>query len=120
MNPHRKAARIPPVVNELHSSVAEAFCLTRGGPLYRLQLRLDAAKDERTQVVRRALAATLLTWLPLLLLSAAQGLVFGKHLQVPFIKDFAVKVRFLIALPLLIVSVPCRVVIRCSSGRMQP
>ncbi len=73
MNPHRKAARIPPVVNELHSSVAEAFCLTRGGPLYRLQLRLDAAKDERTQVVRRALAATLLTWLPLLPLTLGNG-----------------------------------------------
>ena len=46
----------------------------------------------------------LVTWLPLLLLSAAQGLVFGKHLQVPFVKDFAVHVRFLVALPLLIVS----------------
>ena len=104
MNRYPKAARIPPAANELHSSVAEAFSLTRGGPLYRLQLRLGAAKEERTQVARRALVAILVTWLPLLLLSAAQGLVFGKHLQVPFIKDFAVYVRFLVALPLLIVS----------------
>jgi hypothetical protein len=104
MNRYSKAARTPPAVNELHSPVAEAFSLTRGGPLYRLQLRLGAAREERFQVVQRALIATLVTWLPLLLLSAAQGLVFGKHPQVPFLKDFAVHVRFLIALPMLIVS----------------
>jgi hypothetical protein len=46
----------------------------------------------------------LLTWLPLLLLSAAQGLAYGKHLEIPFVKDFAVNVRFLIALPLLILA----------------
>jgi hypothetical protein len=96
--------RILPVVNELHSSVADAFSLTRGGPLYRFQLRLGAAKEERIQVVRRALVATLITWLPLLLLSAVQGLAFGKHLQIPFVQDLAVNVRFLIALPLLIIS----------------
>jgi hypothetical protein len=55
-------------------------------------------------VARRALAATALTWLPLLLLSAVQGLALGKNLQVPFLLDFAANVRFLIALPLLIVS----------------
>jgi hypothetical protein len=32
-----------PVVPERHSSVAYNFSLTRGGPLYRLQLRLGMA-----------------------------------------------------------------------------
>jgi hypothetical protein len=55
-------------------------------------------------VKRRALLAVLVTWLPLLILSAAQGLAFGEHIPIPFVKDFAVNVRFLIALPLLILS----------------
>jgi len=55
-------------------------------------------------VVRRAIAVALLTWLPLLLLSAVQGLASGEHLSIPFVKDFAVNVRFLIALPLLLIS----------------
>jgi len=55
-------------------------------------------------VMRRALGAVLVAWLPLFLLSAAQGLAFGKHIPIPFILDFAVNVRFLIALPLLILS----------------
>jgi hypothetical protein len=93
-----------PVVPERHSSVADNFSLTRGGPLYRLQLRLGEAEEEGVRVMRRALVATLLTWLPLLLLSAAQGLAFGKHIPIPFVEDFAVNVRFLIALPLLILS----------------
>jgi hypothetical protein len=94
----------PPVVDELHSSVADNFSLTRGGPLYRLQLRLGAAEEERIRVMQRALGIVLVTWLPLLLLSAAQGLAFGKHIAIPFGQDFAVNVRFLIALPLLILS----------------
>jgi hypothetical protein len=93
-----------PVAKELHSKVAAYFSLTRGGPFYRLQHRLGAAREERTQVARRALVATAFTWLPLLVLSAGQGLAFGKHLKIPFVQDFAVNVRFLIALPLLIIS----------------
>jgi hypothetical protein len=87
---------------ELHSSVVDSFSLTRGGPLFRIQLRLGAAEEERT--VMRAMLTALLTWLPLLLLSAAQGSAYGKHLEIPFVKDFAVNVRFLIALPLLILA----------------
>ena len=93
---------ISSIASKLHSSVADNFSLTRGGPVYRLQLRLGAGEEERTVV--RALLATLLTWLPLLLLSTAQGLAYGKHLQIPFVQDFAVNARFLIALPLLILS----------------
>jgi hypothetical protein len=89
---------------ELHSVAAEEFSLVRGGPFYRLLVRRGAANEEAIHVVRRALAATAFTWLPLLVLSVVQGLAYGKHLQIPFIEDFAVNVRFLIALPLLIIS----------------
>ncbi len=92
----------PSVWGELHSEAAENFSLTRGGPFYRLQIRLGGAEQERTRVARRALAAALLTWLPLLVLSMAQGLAYGQHVRIPFLYDLAANVRFLVALPLLI------------------
>jgi hypothetical protein len=91
-------------MNEIHSSVAENFSLTRGGPLYWLQVRFGRAKNERTRVIRRTLFAIAGTWVPLLVLSLIQGLAYGKSVQVPFLRDFAVNARFLIALPILILS----------------
>jgi hypothetical protein len=43
-------------------------------------------------------------WLPLLILSIIQGSAYGKQLQIPFLRDFAVNVRFLVALPILILA----------------
>ena len=43
-------------------------------------------------------------WLPLLILSLAQGLAYDRGLQIPFVRDFAVNVRFLISLPILIMA----------------
>lgn len=45
-----------------------------------------------------------LTWLPLLVLSVGQGLAFGDLVQVPFLLDPSVHMRFLIALPLLVLA----------------
>jgi hypothetical protein len=87
-----------------HSSVAENFSLTGGGPLHRLQVRLGRARPERERVVRRAFLATLVTWLPLLILSLLQGLAYGAQVTIPLLRDFAVNVRFLVALPILILA----------------
>ena len=62
---------------EVRSSVVENFSITAGGPLHRLLTRLDHIGNERQQVVRRALIAALITWLPLLLLSIIQGSAWG-------------------------------------------
>jgi len=83
---------------------AENFSLTHGGPIYRLQARLGAADEHKVLVVRRACVIALVTWLPLLLLSAAQGLALDGHVRIPFLEDFAANVRFLIALPILVTS----------------
>ncbi len=91
-------------MSEIHSSVAENFSLTRGGPFYRLQVRFGYAHEERARVVRRALFAIVVTWLPLLVLSLVQGLAYGKEVRIPFLRDFAVNVRFLLALPILILA----------------
>ena len=95
---------ILPAEKELHSYRAESFSLMRGGPVYRLQCRMGAGREEGICVARRTVLVVALTWLPLLFLSAVQGLALGKDVPIPFLQDFAVNVRLLIALPLLIVS----------------
>ena len=87
-----------------NSSLAESFSLTQGGPLHGLQVRLRWSRPERERVVLRAVMATLLTWLPLLTFSLIQGLAYGQHVTIPFLRDFAVNVRLLIALPILILA----------------
>jgi hypothetical protein len=91
-------------MSEIRSPLAESFSLTRGGLFHRLKVRFGTAKTEHTRVRRSTLIATLITWLPLLVLSIFQGLAFGKHVQIPFLRDFAANVRFLVALPILILA----------------
>src|SRR5271169_2100367 len=93
-----------PVMSEIKSSVAEDFSITRGGPLHRLLVRLGHAGDERRRVVRRALLAILILWLPMLVLSLVQGQAYGTHVTIPFARDLAVNIRFLIAAPILILA----------------
>jgi hypothetical protein len=91
-------------MNDLRSSLAENFSLTRGGPSYRFQLLLGQVHEDRARVLRRTLLAVVISWLPLLVLSIIQGLAYGTQLQIPFLRDFAVNVRFLVALPILILA----------------
>ena len=93
------------VMAQAQSSVAENFSLTRGGPMHWVLVRLGHAGDGRRLVVRRALAVILITWLPLLLLSLLQGLAWRRQIiDIPFLRDFAVNVRLLIAVPILIMA----------------
>jgi len=89
---------------QVMSSIAEGFSITRGGPLHWLLVRLGHAGDERRRVIRRALFVVLITWLPLLLLSLSQGVAWGPHIKIPFLRDLAVNVRFLITVPILILA----------------
>ena len=89
---------------ETKSSLAENFSITSGGPLRWLLVRLDYAGEERPLVVRRALLAVVITWLPLFVFSAVDGWAFGHRVRITFVRDFAVNVRFLIALPILILA----------------
>jgi hypothetical protein len=86
------------------SSIAEGFSITRGGPLHWLLVRLGQAGDGRRLVLRRALAAVLITWLPLLILSVVGGVAWGRQIKIPFLRDLAINVRLLIAVPILILS----------------
>ena len=91
-------------MTQVRSSIAENFSITKGGPLHWLLVLLGHAGDGRRLVLRRALAAVLIAWFPLLLLSLIQGLAWGRKIEIPFLRDLAVNVRFLVAVPILIVA----------------
>ena len=80
------------------------FSLVLGGPLFQLFMRTRLTTDTLNLVKRRVIIISLFTWLPLLMLSVLAGEALGGAIKVPFIYDVDVHVRFLVALPLLLVA----------------
>src|SRR5579862_9224197 len=78
------------------------FLLMEGGPLYRIEKRIGLIKSRELEVKRRAFLSILVTWVPLLILSALQGRLLGDSATMSFLKDIGVHTRFLLAVPLLI------------------
>jgi hypothetical protein len=95
-----------PGTNAMEPLVKEPddFSLILGGPLYQLWRRSHLAGDSPHLLRRRVIAMTVLAWLPLLLLSVAEGHAWGESVELPFIYDLEVNVRLLLALPLLILA----------------
>jgi hypothetical protein len=83
---------------------SDDFSLVLGGPLFQLFIRARLTTDALGLVKRRLIFFSLITWLPLLLLSVLSGEALGGAIKVPFIYDVDVHVRFLVALPLLLVA----------------
>ena len=86
------------------SSEPPDFSLILGGPLFQLLRRAHLCGDVAELVSRRVIALALITWLPLLVLSIAEGHAWGDSVKVPFLLDVDVHARFLLALPLFIVA----------------
>jgi hypothetical protein len=80
------------------------FSLVLGGPLYQLWRRLFLAGPALELLARRMVGIPLVAWLPLLVLTTFQGLAVGHAVAVPFIYDFAVHARFLVAVPILLLA----------------
>jgi len=80
------------------------FSLVLGGPLYQLFRRAHLSGDTLELLQRRILVIALLAWLPLLVLSVVQGQAWGRGVAMPFLYDVDAHVRFLIALPLLVLA----------------
>ena len=83
---------------------AQDFSLVLGGPLYQLWRRTSLAGDALQLLHRRLAVIVLLAWVPLLLLSLAEGNAWGARVRLPFLHDVEIHVRLLFALPLLIVA----------------
>lgn len=81
----------------------EGFSLVIGGPLYQLMRRAHMSDAQLHGVVRRMVVISLVAWLPLLLLSLAEGRAFG-GVKLPFLQDIEAYARFLGALPLLVLA----------------
>lgn len=86
------------------SKPSDDFSLVLGGPLLQLFIRARLSTDTLGLLKRRLIFFSLFTWLPLLLLSVLAGEALGGTVKVPFIYDVDVHVRFLLALPLLLVA----------------
>ena len=80
------------------------FSIVLGGPLYQLLRRAHVSGDALELLHRRLLMIVALAWVPLLILTIIAGDALGTTVAVPFLKDFETHVRFLVALPLLIVA----------------
>ena len=80
------------------------FSLVLGGPLYQLFRSAHLSGTGLELLRRRIIVISLFAWLPLLLLAALNGQLLGGDVAVPFLQDAEVHVRFLIAMPLLIVA----------------
>ena len=80
------------------------FSLVLGGPLYQLWRRTRLSGDTLELLRRRVVVLALLAWVPLLLLSVAEGHALGGNVKLPFLHDIEMHVRLLLALPLLIVA----------------
>jgi len=82
----------------------QEFSLVLGGPLFQVLRRSHLAGDTLELLGQRILVISLLAWLPLFLLSALNGQLLGGSAAVPFLLDVEVHIRFLVALPLLILA----------------
>jgi hypothetical protein len=80
------------------------FSLVLGGPLYQLLRRARLSGDALDLLRRRIVFLSLLAWLPLALLAAFEGRLLPGTAAVPFLLDVEVHVRYLLAVPLMVVA----------------
>jgi hypothetical protein len=80
------------------------FSLVLGGPIFQLLRRSRLTDDTLGLARQRIIVISLFCWLPLLVLSVLDSKVLGGTVTVPFLLDLEVHVRFLVAVPFLIVA----------------
>jgi hypothetical protein len=79
------------------------FSLAHGAPFFRLQERCGLVGTRSLRPVRRAALFAVLAWLPLLILTLAEGTALQPEDGRAFVYDFTVHARLLLAIPLFIV-----------------
>jgi hypothetical protein len=89
---------------EMKSPVTESFSIMQRGTFRRLLPRLISGGGNLQQSIRIVLFAVIASWFPLLVLSLMQGEAYGTRITIPFLRDLAVNVRLLIAVPILILA----------------
>jgi len=78
------------------------FALTHGGPADRALSRMGLI----TPLVKRIVLFFGVGWLPLLILSAFEGVAIGNAVKIPFLFDIGEQIRLLLVVPLLLAAEP--------------
>ena len=74
------------------------------GPYTGIQAPLGLIKSDALRVGRRALLLGVIAWVPLVLLSAVEGLALRPDPRESMLLDIAAHARYLIGLPLLVIA----------------
>jgi hypothetical protein len=72
----------------------------------RMAARFGFAREGSLRAGRLAVVLVVVAWLPLLLLTLAHGTAYGSRVTIPFLGDFLIFGRYLVALPLLVLLHP--------------
>jgi hypothetical protein len=80
------------------------FSMVLGGPLFQLFRKAYLTGDGLELLVRRIVVLTAIAWLPLLILTLADGSALGANLKIPFLHDVETHARLLVSLPVLILA----------------
>jgi hypothetical protein len=91
-------------MTDLAATNHRRFLLTEGGPTHQIEKRLGLIRSNSPFIQRRTFLSILVTWVPLLILSALQGTAVGHLVAISFLRDFAVHARFLLAVPILLMA----------------
>ena len=91
-------------MNQNESANPVEFSIINGGPFDQALARAGLNKPDPKSLGLRLAALIIISWLPLLILSAKAGSLLGDTVQIPFFHDFVVHTRFLIAVPLLVIA----------------
>ena len=95
---HQPTMSKPPILQE-----PPDFSLVLGGPLYQIYRRTHLSGPTLELLQRRVLVISLSAWLPLGVLAAIEGHLLGGQ-GLTFLGDIESHVRFIVALPLLIIA----------------
>jgi hypothetical protein len=78
--------------------------IVRDDLVFRFQRRIGLIPDKGLGIIRRAIFFTLLTWLPLIIWAEIVGRAIPGHINEPLLNHFGIHARFLVAVPLIIIS----------------
>lgn len=86
----------------VYPQLDEDFSLVSGGLIYGLTTSIPGLKKSKHANRRRAIILTTLTWIPLLILASISGTLSGDLIEINFLEDFPIHIRFLFVVPFLI------------------
>lgn len=80
------------------------FSIVLGGPFFQLLRKAHLTGNALELIKQRTIVISLVAWLPLFVLSVIKGQAWGEGINLPFIEDLEVHIRFLVALPLMVLA----------------